>query len=122
MLAVGGGGGVRRKTAVPLPHSGSASLQWCPPRAAKKITACSEFPLWQNGIGSVLGVLGCRILGTVVRWQLWLDLIPGLGTPYAMRVAKKEKKKKKIQDAQLNANFRYTRSNLGPMDTKILCI
>ena len=63
---------------------------------------CLEFPLWPSRITAVSGALGCRF-----TWHSRLriqhccgigckcssDLIPGLGTPYALRWPKTEEKK-----------------------------
>ena len=64
-----------------------------------------EIPLWSSGIGSILGVLGCRLdpqpgtagLGSSVTPQLWLRLRLQLGSDLWPRnsiclgVAKKKK-------------------------------
>ena len=63
-----------------------------------------EFPLGHNGIGGVLGALGCRFdpqprLGILYCHSFSSDLIPGPGTPYAMGWPKRKKKKKKKKNS-----------------------
>ena len=58
--------------------------------------------MWCNGVGGVLGALGCRFdtwPGTV-GLKIWhcncsLDLIPGWGTPNAMGRPKQKREKKR---------------------------
>ena len=75
------------------------------------------FPTWCNGMGSVLGAMG-REFDSTARYsalRIWcchscrvaynciLDLIPGLGIPYAEGRPKKKKKKKKKETQKLKS-------------------
>ena len=79
-----------------------------------------EFPLWCTGIGSVLGALGHgfdtrpRTMGwdlVLPQLQLQLDLIPGLGTPYATGWPKMEKTNKQTNKHKKTPLITMTNKN-----------